>query len=146
MRADARGYYNPFSRVVLAARLKYGAVSSHAPFWEKFYLGGPNSLRGYDDRSLSPTGGGDRLYQAGLELRFPIGTKNYPKHLLTAAFFYDAGANVSVNQSFNKDALYQGLGFGLRLRLPYLGIIRMDMAYPVEFGSKQIQISLGHTF
>lgn len=144
--ADLRGYYNPIAKVTLAARIKYGAVSSHAPFWEKFYLGGPNSLRGYDDRSLSPTGGGDRLYQAGVELRFPIGTRNYPKQLLTGVLFYDTGANLSISQKLTKDVLFQGMGFGLRLRIPYLGIIRMDMAYPVENGSKKIQFSLGHTF
>jgi outer membrane protein insertion porin family len=144
--ADLRWYYNAFAHVVLATRLKYGAVSSTAPFWEKFYLGGPNSLRGYDDRSLSPAGGGDRLYQAGMELRFPIGIKQFPKHLLSGVVFYDAGANLSINQELNYNTIFQGAGFGLRFRLPYMGIIRMDMAYPLETGVKQVQLSLGHTF
>jgi len=143
---DLRGYYNPFAHVVLAGRLKYGAVSSTAPFWEKFYLGGPNSLRGYDDRSLTPTGGGDRLYQAGAELRFPIGVRHFPKQLLTGVVFFDMGANLTIDQKLDEDTIFQGAGFGLRFRVPFLGIIRMDMAYPLETGVKQVQISLGHTF
>jgi outer membrane protein insertion porin family len=58
---DVRKYTLLYNRLSLAARLKFGSVSSSAPFYEKFYLGGPNSLRGYPDRSISPLGGGDRL-------------------------------------------------------------------------------------
>jgi outer membrane protein insertion porin family len=143
---DARAYHTLFAKVVLAGRVKMGIISNEAPFWEKFYLGGPNSLRGFSDRSLSPSGGGDRLYQAGIELRFPITAKHYPQHFLSGVIFLDSGANLPAGQQIDLSSLYNSAGFGLRFRLPFLGIIRMDLAYPLDAGEGKLQFSLGHTF
>ncbi len=143
---DARAYHTLFAQVVLAGRVKMGVISDEAPFWEKFYLGGPNSLRGFSDRSLSPSGGGDRLYQAGIELRFPITAKHYPQHFLSGVIFLDSGANLPAGQQIDLNSLYNSAGFGLRFRLPFLGIVRMDLAYPLDAGEGKLQFSLGHTF
>ncbi len=143
---DVRKYTAIVGRLTLAARLKYGSVSGDAPFFEKFYLGGPNSLRGYPDRSISPLGGGDRLIQGGLELRLPLSAKNYPDHFLTAILFLDTGSNIREDQKFTSDNFKSSYGFGLRFRLPFIGLLRMDVAYPSEGGKARIHFSLGHTF
>ncbi|KAA3613027.1 MAG: hypothetical protein D8M58_12005 [Calditrichaeota bacterium] len=143
---DARAYHNLFAHVVLAGRVKFGSISEAAPFWEKFYLGGPNSLRGFSDRSLSPSGGGEKLYQAGLEFRFPITEKHYPQHFLSGVIFVDSGANLLTSQKIDLKSFNNSAGFGLRFRIPFIGIIRLDMAYPLEFDDSKLQISLGHTF
>jgi outer membrane protein insertion porin family len=143
---DARAYHTLFAKVVVAGRFKLGVISNEAPFWEKFYLGGPNSLRGFSDRSLSPSGGGDRLYQAGVELRFPITAKHYPQHFLSGVLFLDSGANLPADQKIDLSSLYNSAGFGLRFRLSFLGIVRMDLAYPLDAGESKLQFSLGHTF
>jgi len=143
---DVRKYTKIYSRLALAARLKVGSISSDAPFYEKFYLGGPNSLRGYPDRSISPLGGGERLIQGGLELRFPLSAKNYPDHFLTALIFLDTGSNILASETFTLDKFKSSYGFGLRFRLPFIGIVRMDFAYPFGEDVGQIQFSLGHTF
>lgn len=140
---DVRKYQKLFSNVIIAARAKAGVISSEAPYYEKFYLGGPNSLRGYADRSLSPLGGGEKLFQTGLELRFPISGKHFPNHFLSGVIFVDAGANVLQDEKIEQ--LKGSYGFGLRFRVPFLGLIRMDLGYPFE-GQKMIQFSLGHTF
>jgi len=143
---DIRKYQNLFSNFVVATRLKCGSISANAPFYEKFYLGGPNSLRGYDDRSLSPVGGGERLLQGGLELRFPITAKKFPEHFLTGVLFFDSGANLLSGEKLNKEKFYSSYGFGLRFRLPFIKLLRMDFAYPIDGGEGKIQFSLGHTF
>ena len=143
---DIRNYQNLFSNFVLASRLKLGSISASAPFYEKFYLGGPNSLRGYDDRSLSPVGGGERLVQGGLELRFPITAKKFPEHFLTGVLIFDSGANLLSGEKLNKDKFYSSYGFGFRFKLPFIKLLRMDFAYPIEGKEGKIQFSLGHTF
>ena len=143
---DGRYYQQIYKGIVTALRLKYGYISSSAPFYEKFYLGGPNSLRGYADRSLSPDGGGNQLYQTGLELRFPITRNRFPNHFVTGVLFWDSGANLDKDQSLDIDQIKSSFGFGFRFRIPFIGLLRLDMAYPINEGKRQIHISLGHTF
>lgn len=143
---DIRKYTHLFSQIALAARFKYGIISSSAPFYEKFYLGGPNTLRGYPDRSISPLGGGEQFVLGGLELRLPISRKNYPDHFLTGIIFFDTGANIIKSQKLESDKFKSSYGFGLRFRLPFIGLFRMDFAYPIDGGEKRIHFSLGHTF
>ncbi|MEJ2545037.1 MAG: BamA/TamA family outer membrane protein [Calditrichaceae bacterium] len=144
--ADARYYQYLFAGTVAAGRIKFATISSDAPFYEKFYLGGPNSLRGFRDRSLSPDGGGERLYQAGLEIRFPIIRKNYPNHFLTGVLFWDSGMNLLESDTFDINKMDHGVGYGFRFRIPFIGLVRMDMAYPLTEGEYRIHFSLGHTF
>jgi len=143
---DIRKYNQFFGNLVAASRLKFGLMSFDAPFYEKFYLGGPNSLRGFEDRSLSPLSGGNQIYQAGIELRFPITQKNFPKHFLSGVVFVDTGTDVHTKEMFKIKTLDSAYGFGLRLRLPFIGIVRMDIAKPMNGEEKRIQFSLGHTF
>jgi outer membrane translocation and assembly module TamA len=42
--------------------------------------------------------------------------------------------------------LKAGLGFGVRLKLPIVGLLRMDFAYPVPEYDFHFHLSLGHTF
>ena len=143
---DGRYYQYLFAGTVAAGRIKFGTISAEAPFYEKFYLGGPNSLRGYRDRSLSPDGGGERLYQAGLEFRFPVIRKNYPNHFLTGVLFWDSGINLSADESFDINNVKQSIGYGFRFRVPFIGLVRLDMAYPLTEAEYRIHLSLGHTF
>jgi outer membrane protein insertion porin family len=143
---DVRKYQILYNKIVGAARIKYGYISHDSPFYEKFYLGGPNSLRGYSDRSLSPFGGGNQLFQAGVELRFPIAANNYPKHLFTGVLFYDAGGNIQSKNMFNFEEVKSSYGFGLRVNIPFLGIVRADYGIPTDGNEKRIQFSLGHSF
>ena len=143
---DVRKYAALFKHLAIAARVKYGSVSSKAPFYEKFYLGGPNSLRGFADRSITPVGGGDQLVQGSLELRLPLSGKNYPGHFLTGIIFLDSGNNILTGEKFSFNQFKNSYGFGLRFRLPFIGLLRMDFAYPFGGERRRIHFSLGHTF
>ncbi len=143
---DVRRYQNITRGWVAAARLKGAWINDSAPFYEKFYLGGPNSLRGYADRSLNPLGYASRLVQGGVELRFPLTRKNFPRQLLTGVFFYDVGEAWSEPDTFTSDALNASLGFGFRIKLPVVGLVRLDFAYPIPEYEFKLHLSLGQTF
>ncbi|BDG09583.1 BamA/OMP85 family outer membrane protein [Anaeromyxobacter paludicola] len=150
---EARGFV-PFGRgVVLASRVRLGVLkpigntsgfdeTQLTPIVARFTSGGPNGMRGYYTRNLSPViyvnvdpnckgatcakqylpWGGDGLLDGSLELRFPISGN------LGGATFLDFG-NVTL---FSVDALdlsglqYAG-GFGLRYKTPF-GPVRLDVA------------------
>jgi outer membrane protein insertion porin family len=143
---DIRKYTEIYSGLSLATRVKYGVISRDAPFYEKFYLGGPNSLRGFRERSISPAGGGDHMLQGGMELRLPLSKKGYPDHFLTAVVFLETGTNILDTDKLLLKEFKNSYGFGLRFRLPFIGLLRMDFAYPFGGEERRIHFSLGHTF
>lgn len=143
---DVRRYQEIGNGWVLAGRIKSAWIDDEAPFYEKFYLGGPNSLRGYSDRSLNPLGYASRLVQGSAELRIPITRTNFPRHFLTGVLFYDFGQAWSEPHRFDRQAFHTSLGYGFRFLLPIIGLVRVDFAYPIPSYDFKLHISLGHTF
>ncbi len=143
---DIRRYQRLWKKFIAAFRLKLGSTSNGAPFYEKFYLGGPNSLRGYEDRSLTPKGYASNLTLGSVELRFPLSAKLKDTSRLSGVLFYDAGFARDDLDLWKFNRLNTGLGFGLRIKLPILGVVRLDFAYPVPTKEMQFHIALGQTF
>ncbi|MFQ5604619.1 MAG: outer membrane protein assembly factor [bacterium] len=146
---DSRFYKKVLQRQVLAFHLKAGYTKSGAPFYERFYLGGANSVRGYPDRRLTPVGWGTKMILTNSEYRFPISTKNFPNHKVSGVIFFDAGGVWLPGEEPKFEDLFAAVGFGFRVRLPVLGITRFDFAFPlkkVDNSDFQFHISLGHTF
>ncbi len=143
---DIRAYRELVHGVTVAGRGKAGWIDDEAPFFDKFYLGGPNSLRGYEERRLNPLGFASRLVQGSAELRFPLTTRNFPRHLLTGVIFYDLGESWAEPARFEYKELHSGVGYGFRLNLPFIGLLRIDFAYPVPEYDLRIHVSLGHMF
>jgi outer membrane protein insertion porin family len=144
---DVRYYQKLPLKAVASIHLQGGRVTENVPFYEKFYLGGPNSLRGYDDRSLTPLGYASRLVLGQVELRFPLSTKNYPYQLLSGVFFYDSGFAWNDDTTFSFSDLMSGAGFGFRFNIPIIGILRLDFAYPLpQWNDVHVYLSLGQTF
>jgi len=143
---DFRIYQRVSARNVVALHLRFGNTTGSAPFYERFYLGGANSLRGYKGRSLTPVGWGTRLALGNIEYRFPLKYKDFPKHWLTGVMFYDFGAIGHSFEKFGREELRTGAGFGFRIRMPVLGLLRLDVAYPLETRGSELHISIGHTF
>jgi outer membrane protein insertion porin family len=143
---DLRVYQALFSKWTLALRGKAAWIEDSAPFYDKFYLGGPNSLRGYEDRSLNPLGYASRLVQGSAELRFPLTRSNFPRHLLSGVIFYDVGQAWSEPDKLYSDKWNSSIGYGLRFNLPFIGLVRLDFAYPIPDYDLRLHLSLGHTF
>jgi outer membrane protein insertion porin family len=133
------------------------------PFYDRYYLGGMYSMRGYKFRNVAPRDpnygtplfpnmanepiGGDSDWFGSLEYSLPIFEKDGGISLRFAVF-YDIGAvsssSWSFNTSFDDDA-----GAGIRLNIPHLGPLRLDYGIPIthdkyQGNSGQFQFGVGY--
>ncbi|HPF69554.1 MAG TPA: BamA/TamA family outer membrane protein, partial [Candidatus Krumholzibacteria bacterium] len=117
LQGDFRGY-REVPGGVLALRLRGALVTSNAAFYDRLYLGGMYTVRGFPSHSLSAPGGDTWLWSGSLEHRSRIlgdakGTR------LAGVFFLDAGAA----GGFGSDAfpgVSAGVGYGVRMRVWWL--------------------------
>jgi outer membrane protein insertion porin family len=119
-------------RTILALRADSGYISGSAPFFERFYLGGVGSVRGFRFRGISPRSGidddpigGDFMASASAELNFPLA-----QDILRGVVFVDAG---TVNRELALGTIRTSVGFGFRLTLPFFGQvpIALDFGFPI---------------
>lgn len=100
------------------------------PIFDRLFLGGANTLRGFDYREVGPkdeTGeplGGNTSAYFSVEYTFPIMEK------LRGAVFYDLGMVSADSYDFGGD-WNSNVGIGVRLFLP-IGPIRVDFGIPVQ--------------
>ena len=135
---DLRGYFPTWRRQVIAVGL-HGAAAwgDNIPPTELFYLGGANTLRGYDEDWFF----GPRRVYANIEYRLLVGR--------TSQFFVftDLGTVTQVDQPTVFDSLRVGFGFGMRLESKG-GLLRMD--YGLAEGRSvlegKIHVNLGTSF
>lgn len=125
------------STFVVHGRVGYD-VFDNMPDFSQFRLGGVRGVRGY--RPFSELGVGTRLGLASTELRTPLYNivPQFKKikfmRGIDLAFFADAGL-VGGNSSLNNlsDRLNRALsvGLGVRVKLPLVGAIRVDLGVPL---------------
>lgn len=105
-----------------------GEGSDQVPIQERFFNGGENTVRSYDEAELGPKDingepvGGEFRNILGVEMRWQILTN------LELAAFADAGNVGRQVEDFTFDDLKYGLGGGIRILLP-IGPVRLDAAY-----------------
>ncbi len=124
-------YFPVFWDFVFFIHGKAGYVHKNSggilPDYEKFYLGGMNSVRGYDWQGiyvLTEDGndvGGEKFLQGNLELLFPL----VKTAGLMGVLFYDAGNVFSKNENYSLDDLRKSWGYGIRWFSP-MGPIRLE--------------------
>ena len=135
---DFQQYFPTWRKQVIAIGL-HGAAAwgANIPPTELFYLGGANSLRGYDEDWFS----GPRRVYANIEYRFLTGRTSQ------IFAFADLGSVTDIDQPTKLDPLRVGYGFGMRLESKG-GALRMD--YGLAKGSSALQgkihVNLGTTF
>lgn len=124
--------------------------SERVPLFERFFLGGANTIRGFDYRDVGPKDengepiGGKSMVMGSIELTFPIITK------IRGAVFYDTGNVYTDYMEFDLGDMRSGAGVGLRLELP-IGPIRLDYGWPIdrdEFqdSSGRFDFNIGYSF
>jgi outer membrane protein insertion porin family len=98
------------------------------PLYEKFYLGGINSLRGFERYSVSPkdpaTGdqiGGTKMWVFTVEYQFPI----IPKAGLHGVVFYDTGNVYADSDTWDINNMRSDAGLGVRWYSP-MGPLRVE--------------------
>jgi outer membrane protein insertion porin family len=107
------------------------------PFFERYFLGGAYSLRGFRYRDVSPQErgirgvgsepvGGNTYYLAGVEYSIPIIER------LRFALFYDMGNVYYESFEFKPSEYYSDYGVGIRLDIPRIGPLRFDYGIPLE--------------
>ena len=133
-------YYLPlFWEFVLAPHAKGGYVNKTKdktlPDYEKFYLGGIGSLRGFERDDLAPRDsddnsiGGDKFIQFNLDLTFPI----IKDQGMFGSLFFDTGRVYGDNEKieFDPGDLRQSAGLGIRWMSP-MGPIRLEYGFILD--------------
>ena len=146
---DGRCYQRLYKNQVLACNFKGAFASRSTPFFKRFYLGGANSLRGFAERRLTPVGYGTNLLLANVEYRFPLTQRRQTEPPLFGVLFYSQGGLWQHSTDIDIGEMFKSLGFGLRFKLPVLGLTRVDFAFPTTTLANedfQLHISLGQTF
>ncbi|MCK4486414.1 MAG: BamA/TamA family outer membrane protein, partial [Desulfobacterales bacterium] len=123
------------------------------PDWERFYLGGMSSVRGYDWRDISPrdpkTGdeiGGNKMVQFNVEFIFPL-VKDAG---LMGVLFYDAGNAYDNGEDIDLGELRRSAGYGFRWYSP-MGPIRLEYGYILDDkegkkGEGRFEFTMGTAF
>ena len=133
--------------LVLNTKIGYGFLGYYnkelgpAPF-ERFYLGGDGltgftldgreviALRGYGNGDLSPRTGATSVAKYTMELRFPFSTA--PTATIYGLTFVEAGNSWSQIQDFNPFEVYRSVGFGVRIFMPFFGLLGLDWGYRLD--------------
>ncbi len=123
------------------------------PIFDRLYLGGANSLRGFSYRDVGPkdkTGygepvGGKTLARFTAEYTIPIIEK------VRGALFFDAGFVNAGAYDFSTGSLNSDYGIGLLLEIPAIGPIRIDYGIPIKAdryndSNGKFQFNIGYKF
>ncbi|MBF0227015.1 MAG: outer membrane protein assembly factor BamA [Desulfobacterales bacterium] len=102
------------------------------PVYERFYLGGINTIRGFNWKDISPLDsdgaeiGGDKFVQFNLEFLFPL----VKKAGLVGLLFIDGGNTFDNHEPVDIDfgSLRETAGYGIRWYSP-IGPIRLECGY-----------------
>lgn len=136
-------------RLILSLIGRWGIVTNpvsekEIPDYEKFYLGGSGSIRGYRELSIHPDdGGGEGMFVANVEVGISM-----PEHGLRLYTFFDAGNSWLKPEDVTLSDLRCGVGIGLLFQSP-IGPIRFDYGYPIgdpKYQDPQFHFGIGPLF
>ncbi len=104
------------------------------PVYERFYLGGMNSIRGFEYGKASPidpaTGdriGGDKMWYTNFEYVFPL----LAEAGVRGVIFFDAGKVYADDEDWNIDSYNKATGLELRWMSP-MGPLRLVWGYNLD--------------
>ena len=131
---DGRWYKLLFWELVLAVHGSGGYITGFGetpgvPIYEKFFMGGTDTVRGYDERKVGPRDrsetplGGRVMSYGNLELRYPIIGP------LMGVIFADAGATWNRTDEINHEDIATSIGFGIRFTITGALMLRIDYGY-----------------
>jgi len=161
---DSSGFFPLFWKFVLGQHVRVGMAkgyranghSTDLPVYERFFCGGTDTVRGYDERAIGPANGdygGRFLLVSNTELKYPIVGP------LRGVFFWDCGGLWSDAREFRKNIrsigsrMQSGYGVGVRLTIPGTVMsIRLDYGWPYKSNiegvmkSGKLHFNLGDIF
>ncbi len=105
------------------------------PYWERFYLGGERSIRGYNIYSIGPRNengqnlGGEKSFVFNAEYIMPVGGPLY------FILFYDAGNAYGPDQKVSMKDMYTSAGLEVRIFIP---AVRVPFRLIFSYNNKKI--------
>jgi outer membrane protein insertion porin family len=157
MPVDFTDTYRTYFRFAADFGLLWQNGDERIPILTRYRLGGPEDLRGFEQRSIgpkssilqTPTGqpqeinwGGTKKFLFQTEYFMPIIKEANIKGLL----FYDMGRSYAENESFDFSSMERDVGFGFRWITP-VAPFRFEWAYPIvdgEVGDLRFIFYLGY--
>jgi outer membrane protein insertion porin family len=138
------GYVNTFGK------------STNVPPYENFFAGGSRTVRGFRDGALGPRDtpfgnpyGGKLRTTAQMNLIVPLPIATDGKST-RASLFFDVGNVFAERNEFAINELRQSVGIGFQWFTPFLGLLDLSYAYPLneKFGDRteRFQINFGSGF
>lgn len=157
--ASSSWYYPIWKDTIFHVKGSIGYVIENEekklPVYEKFYLGGMSTIRGFDNGKISPLApnelggydriGGEKMWYANFEWIFPL----FKEAGLKGLIFFDTGNVYSDSESWSLGDLRYSVGLGFRWLSP-MGPLRLEWGYNLdpEPGEKQglWDFSIGGSF
>jgi outer membrane protein insertion porin family len=143
--ADTNHYYPIFLETIIHLHAQAGYIMENGgdkiPPFERFYLGGMNSVRGYEERTISPLyddkdasegyekgdeKGGNKSFFFNAEYLVPI----HKEMGILGLVFFDTGNAWDDDETIDFN-LYSSVGAGVRWYSP-LGPLRLEYGYPLD--------------
>ncbi|MFA5038196.1 MAG: outer membrane protein assembly factor BamA [Candidatus Omnitrophota bacterium] len=133
----ASQYFPIFGKNVLQLQARGGVVTpfggqEKVPIYERFYAGGANTIRGYEERSVGPADpvtadplGGEALFVFNIEYTVPL------LDFVKGAVFIDTGNVWEKASDFGRGGFKTGVGFGVRIKTP-IGPLKLDYGIPLN--------------
>jgi outer membrane protein insertion porin family len=161
---ESSGFFPLFWKFVLGEHIRMGIARGYkangrdtdVPLYEKFFCGGTDTVRGYDERIIGPNKGvtgGKFLLVWNNEFKYPIIGP------LRGVLFWDVGGLWNDFSDFRHDFhnvnhdLQSGYGVGIRLTIPGTVMsIRLDYGWPYKSNiagvskSGKLHFNLGDIF
>lgn len=153
----ASQYFPSFGKNVLQLQARAGIVTPYGdqkkvPIYERFFAGGANTIRGYEERTVGPADpvtsdplGGEALMIFNIEYTFPI------VEFIKGALFIDTGGVWGKVSDFDLGGFKTGIGFGVRIKTP-IGPLKLDYGIPLnkqpgkESKEGRFHFSMSHGF
>ncbi len=133
------------------AMVDYYGDSESVPIFDRLFLGGARTLRGFEYRDVGPKDengeplGGYSAWFATFEYTIPLA------RLVRVATFYDIGMVYDEEEDFDLGKYNSDVGVGVRFDIPGFPL-RFDYAWPLEAdefndrSSGRFQFSIGYAF
>jgi outer membrane protein assembly factor BamA len=137
---DLRGYKSFVGRTILATQAYYRGADGRLPDWERPFLGGAQTVRGYDAGAFV----GDNIALLSAEWRVPL-TPPAPVGLVGLNFFFDSGTVYDYGTALGSARFVNGFGGGMYFFIAFVGL-QIDVSYGLQSDEVHLDFSTGFRF